>query len=231
MEEQTIIIADRDVAYRSRMASFFRKAGYRVEATGSTDQVLNRILANEAPVLLLGSDFGSQVASAELVHLLKKCNRQLQIIMVADELALVQARELRQEGIFFHALKPASAGEAAELGQVVACAFEKTHANARLHPASAALAQSADPAELTRSPLMNAMPWIAGMAALILGTNYVSIPSAHGAQNGGSFSVWLFLGFCAMIVAGQLLPIFRIKLEGRAHNRQLARENSQLGGK
>jgi DNA-binding NtrC family response regulator len=230
MEEQTIIIADRDVAYRSRMASFFRKAGYRVEATGSTDQVLNSIQANEAPVLLLGSDFGSQVASAELVHLLKKCNRQVQIIMVADQMALVQARELRQEGIFFHALKPGGVDETEELGQAVACAFEKTHANTKLHPASAALAQPA--AGLTRSPLLNAMPWLAGMAALILGTNYVSLPSTHGTQSGGSFSVWLFLGFCAMIVIGQLLPIFRIKLQlGRADHRQAAGENSHLGGK
>jgi DNA-binding NtrC family response regulator len=228
MDERSVIIADSDFAYRSTMASFFRKAGYRVEATDSTDQVLDSIQANEAPVLVLGSDFG-KVASADLVHLLKKCNRRLQIILVTDGMTLSQTRQVCQEGIFYHALKPATAGEAEEIGQAVDCAFEK-QAVSQPDPAPAAHQQPAQ--KSARAQLMNALPWAAGIVALILGTNYLSLPATGGAHNGSSLAVWLFLAFCALIVTGQLLPIFRTKpSSGRVGHRQMARESSPRGGK
>jgi CheY-like chemotaxis protein len=220
MDQLKIIIADRDVAYRSKMTSFFRKAGYRVEATGSTDQVLSSIDDKEAQVLLLGSDFNGKVAAADLVHLLKKCNQQLQIIMVSEGMTLVQARRVRQEGIFYHALKPA-AGEAGELGQAVQCAFEKYHGGVQPHPAPAAEPQQVGG---TRPHLMYALPWIVGVVALMVGTDYLSLSAANRAQDGCSLAVWLFLGFCALIVMGQMLPIFRVKLvPGQAAGRQAVR--------
>ena len=220
MDKRSIIIADRDVAYCSKMAGFFRKAGYRVEATGSTDQVLHSIKVQRAPVLLLGSDFGEKSAAAEMVHLLKKCNRQLDIIVVSDEMTLAQARQVRQEGIFYHALKPVTVGEAAELGQAVECAFEKYQNSA--HPAAATSHSAGE--GVCRTQLVNALPWIVGVVALVLGTNYLSLPAAHAAQDGNSLAVWGFLAFCALIVTGQLVPIFRIKLAlGRAEHRQQTR--------
>ena len=223
MDKRAIIIADKDIAYRSKMAAFFRKVGYLVESTGSTDQILDRIQGKQAPVLLLGSDFASQVASADLVHLLKKCNHQLQIIMVSDGMTLSQARQLRQEGIFYHALKPGSVGEAEELGQAVACAFDKRQGS---HSAGAvaALPHSAGSEELASARLMNALPWIVGVVALILGTNYISLSAASRGHDGNSMVVWIFLGFCALIVIGQILPIFRVKLVlGRVGDHQATR--------
>jgi CheY-like chemotaxis protein len=224
MDERAIIIADRDVAYRGKLAGFFRKAGYRVQATGSTEQLLNSVQEKQAPVLLLAGDFGRQLASADLVHLLKKCNCQLQIIMMSDEMTLTQARQLRQEGIFYHALKPATAGETEELGQAVVCAFEKHRGSF----AAAPLAQTATSPGPAWVQLMNALPWGIGIAALILGTNYLSLPTANGAQSGNSLAVWLFLVFCALIVTGQLLPIFRIKpAPGRVPHLQGGRESAR----
>jgi DNA-binding NtrC family response regulator len=228
MDERAVIIADRDVAYRGKMAGFLRKAGYRVEATGSADQVLNSIQDRQAPVLLLGSDFGRKIASADLVHLLKKCNRQLQIIMVSDGMTLAQARQVRVEGIFYHALKPATAGEAEELGQAVACAFEKQQGSLQVDPTPVANQKPAT----ARAQLMNALPWMVGIAALIIGTKYISLPSAHAAQEGGSLTVWLFLAFCALIVTSQLLPIFRTKPAlSRVGHRQTSKSGAPPMGK
>jgi DNA-binding NtrC family response regulator len=228
MDQRSIIIADRDIAYCSRMAGFFRKVGYLVETTGSTDQVLNSIQVKQAPVLLLGSNFGSRAASADLVHLLKRCNSQLQIIMVTDGMTLAQTRLLREEGVFYHALKPATVGEAQELGQAVACAFEKRDPT---HQAQAAPMQPAI-AGLARTQLMNALPWAAGVVALILGTNYLSLPAGHSAQEGNSLAVWMFLAFCALIVTSQLLPILRVKPAlGRVNHRQETREGAPRIGK
>jgi len=225
MDQQKIIIADRDAAYRSNMTSIFRKAGYRVEATGSTDQVLNSIQDKEAQVLLLGSDFNGKVAAADLVHLLKKCNQRLQIIMVSEGMSLAQARQVRQEGIFYHALKPA-AGEAGDIGQAVQCAFENYHCGAQPHPAPAEELQSVGCEGGARPHLMHALPWIVGVVALMVGTDYLSLSAASRAQGGGSLAVWIFLGFCALIVMGQMLPIFRVKLVlGQAEGRQAVRES------
>jgi CheY-like chemotaxis protein len=225
MDKRTIIIADRDVAYRSKMASFFRKAGYYVEATGSTDQVLNGIQNKPAPVLLLGSDFSAMVPAADLVHLLKRCNHQLQIIMVSEGMGLAQSRQLRQEGIFYHALKPV-AGEAGELGQAVQCAFEKCQGGAQPAPAPVAQLQPVVSEGGLRPHLMYALPWIIGVVVLMVGTDYLSLSAAGSAQEGGSLAVWIFLGFCALIVMGQMLPIFRVKLvPGQAEGRQAVRES------
>src|SRR3954447_13678520 len=107
MDERGIIIADRDADYRSQIADHFTKAGYCVETTDSAVHVLCSILEKQTPVLLLGSDFDQKISSADLIHLLKKCNRHLAVIMVSEEMPLSVARKVRQEGIFYHALKPA----------------------------------------------------------------------------------------------------------------------------
>ncbi len=63
-----------------------------------------------------------------LIPLLKQCNRNLSIILVASELPLALIRKARSEGIFYHALKPTKQGDEEELRQAVKCAFEKDDA-------------------------------------------------------------------------------------------------------
>jgi hypothetical protein len=67
--------------------------------------------------------------ATELIPILKQCNRNLAIILVASELPLSLLRRARSEGIFYHALKPGRPGDNEELRQVVRCAFEKQTAN------------------------------------------------------------------------------------------------------
>ncbi len=76
--------------------------------------------------MLLSTRFDELLAT-ELIPLLKKCNRNLTIILVASELPLALLRKARSEGIFYHALKPAQPGDEEELRQVVKCAFDKAN--------------------------------------------------------------------------------------------------------
>jgi FixJ family two-component response regulator len=229
MDERGIIIADKDAEYRSQVADFFRKAGYQVETTDSAVRVLCSILEKQTPVLLLGSDFDKKIGSADLIHLLKKCNRHLHVIMVSDEMPLALARKVRQEGIFYHALKPATAGDTEEIGQAVACAFEKQGTSALTDPAPApaqqsqpALCQAAAKIGFSWAQFRKTLPLILGLSALVFGTSYLALAAAETARGGSSLAIWVFLGFCALIVAGQLLPIFRIKLVlGGAEERQV----------
>ncbi len=55
-------------------------------------------------MVLLGSEVDEMPAS-ELIPLLKKCNKKVEIILVSGESSLPQMRKVRSEGIFYHALK------------------------------------------------------------------------------------------------------------------------------
>ncbi|GAB7026568.1 response regulator [Geotalea toluenoxydans] len=132
MNEREILIADRDNEFRNQIAEYFRQAGYQVETTDSAIHAFCSIVEKHIPVILLGDDFDGKLASADLIPLLKKCNRQLAIIVVSDEMPLSVARKIRQEGIFYHAFKPAAPADREELHQAVSCALKKNFAKNRI---------------------------------------------------------------------------------------------------
>lgn len=118
-----ILIADENRESRKVMADLCIEAGYNVTVTTTAAGVLNGILKKTAQVILLGSSF-DELAAVELVPLLKKCCRNLTIILVSNEASLPVIRRLRSEGIFYHLLKPVLPEDREELKQVVACAFQ-----------------------------------------------------------------------------------------------------------
>jgi len=123
-----LLIADEDVLTRKQMADLFIDAGYQVTVTNSAAGVLYGILKKTAQVVLLSTRFDELMAT-ELIPILKKCNRNLTIILVASELPLALIRKARSEGIFYHALRPSRPGDEEELRQAVRCAFEKVSHN------------------------------------------------------------------------------------------------------
>jgi FixJ family two-component response regulator len=132
MSEREIILVDTDSKVRTQMADSFRKEGYRVDTTDSTAHLLCTLLEKQMPVVLLGSGSDKNLALAELVPLLKKCNRGVSIILVSDEEALPTYRSIRQEGIFYHALKPTGRDDTEEILAAVACAFNKTERSEKI---------------------------------------------------------------------------------------------------
>jgi DNA-binding NtrC family response regulator len=124
MTTQGLLIVDDDVTARKQMAELFIDAGYQVTVPTSVAGVLVGILKKTAKVVLLSTRF-DQLLATELIPLLKQCNRDLTIILVASELPLALLRKARHEGIFYHALKPVQPGDEEELRQAVKCAFEK----------------------------------------------------------------------------------------------------------
>ena len=126
VREREILFADRDSDIRRLVANMLRDEGYRVETTDSTVHALSAILGKEIPAVLLGgSDFDKKINLPDLVHLLRKCNRNLTIILFSNGVSLPLIRTIRQAVIFYHALKPADPDDTAEIRLAVECAFAK----------------------------------------------------------------------------------------------------------
>lgn len=124
MNPQGLLIVDEDQVTRRQMAEMFVAVGYDVKAPASMAEALCGILKKTVNVVLLSTRFDELLAT-ELIPLLKQCNRDLRIILVASELPLALLRKARHAGIFYHALKPVQPEDAEELRQAVRCAFER----------------------------------------------------------------------------------------------------------
>ncbi|MCJ7499775.1 response regulator [bacterium] len=118
-----LLIADEDVQARDNMIQLFGETDYQVVAANSVDVVMRDVIKKEAQVVLLGNAFDNMPAG-DLIPLLKQCNQKLTIIFVSNEESLPLLRKLRGEGVFYHALKPATREDREELLQAVKCAFE-----------------------------------------------------------------------------------------------------------
>ena len=123
-----LMIAEQDRKCRSMMAELLSGEGYSVTVTDSAADALSSILKKSAQVVLLGSEF-DELAAAELIPLLKQCNRDLTIILVSNEESQPTMRKIRSEGIFYHALKPSKPEDTEEIRQAVKCAFENVSLN------------------------------------------------------------------------------------------------------
>lgn len=121
--ERTIFIADKSRKARQQLADLFVQSNYQVETTGSAAYLIYRVLQYQQAIVLLGNRFEEKIEVADLIALLKACNHDLNIILVSDEDSLLSLRKAREEGIFYHSLKPISHADNEELRSVVECAF------------------------------------------------------------------------------------------------------------
>lgn len=128
-----LLIADENMDSRREMADLFIEAGYDVIVTHSAANALCGILKKTAQVVLLGSQV-DEVMAADLIPLLRKCDRHLTIILVSDELSLALSRKVRKEGIFYHALRPLGPEDREEIRLAVQCAFDNLAQQQRAAP-------------------------------------------------------------------------------------------------
>jgi len=132
-----LLIADGNSESRKKMAQLFIDAGYSVSVTTSAAAALESLLKKNVQVVVLGGEF-DELQAIDLIPLLKRCNRDVSIILVADELPLPLIRKARAAGIFYHALRPSQPGDEEEIRQAVRCAFENHKLDPFLQGAEAA---------------------------------------------------------------------------------------------
>lgn len=236
MGDREILLVETDSKVRTQMADSFRREGYRVDTAESTADLLGILLEKQMPVVLLGSGSDSKIALARLVPLLKECSRGVSIILVSDEEALPTFRSIRQEGIFYHALKPTGREDTEEILAAVACAFNRTASMERKLTDHAACPETApEPAvpcaalsmpeqapagipgavslcgteespQGERKTDAKAAPLLSALGIALAALVYYCATATAGVQEGSHPAVWAFLAFFALIVVCRLLP-------------------------
>lgn len=203
---QLLLIADRDEETRRRIAGFFSGSEYSVIEAGSVDVVLRDVLKREARVILLGSEFDG-LSAVEMIPLLKKCNRNLTIILISNEESLPLIRKLRQEGIFYHALKPVNGDDREEIRQVVNCAFHNSTDRRMSKKGPAGELQSGDaPGEGQKGKGGLIMKTAISTLFLVLAANSPAFAVDTTVVYKSGIVVSVFVGVLALIVVVQLVP-------------------------
>ena len=122
MKARKILIVDKDPTARQQLADFFQESNYQVETSASAAYLVAHIIQKHQPIVLLGTTFEEKISTADVISLLRECNKNLSIILISDEKSPEMLRRIREEGVFYHALKPQSREDNEELRSVVECA-------------------------------------------------------------------------------------------------------------
>ena len=124
MKARKILIADKDSKARKQLANFFENSHFEVETTASAAYAIAKIVQKHEPIVILGDAFEEKIASVDVIALMRKCNKNLRIILISDDSSLETLRRVREDGIFYHALKPHNQEDNEELRSAVECAVE-----------------------------------------------------------------------------------------------------------
>jgi len=119
MYARKVMIVDRDVSAQKKMAEFFEKSNYEVTITSSAAYAIAQIVRKNQPIVILGDRFEEKISAVDVIALMRRCNKDLRIILVSDDSSLETLRRIREDGIFYHALKPVNQEDNEELISVV----------------------------------------------------------------------------------------------------------------
>jgi hypothetical protein len=183
-----LLIANKDAQARQQLAARFDPNEYRITSADSVANALEGIINKEIQVVVLDGHYDEQNV-ARLVPLLKKCNRNLAIVLSSTEMPLDLLKRIRQEGIFYHALRNDGEDNSEEIYQAVSYAF-KTYQENQLKKEKAMY-----PIKSILSALVITMMLITPAFAVDTATTYSS-----------GVLVLLFIGFCALLIVAQLVP-------------------------
>lgn len=125
MSRPKILIVEKDEAMRMDLVCTATRSGYQVQTTLSVVRLLDGLLRRAFSVVLVGDSLEGIIQIASLVSLMKASHPQVVIILISDDISLQQMRKIREEGIFYHALKPVDSADWQELTMAMVCAYRR----------------------------------------------------------------------------------------------------------
>jgi len=190
-----LLIANKNDGARDKLADLFADDTYQVVTTDCVANSLEAIINKEIQVVVLDGLYDEHNV-AKLIPLLKKCNRYISIILVTDDMPMTLVKKIRQEGIFYHALRPTSDDHFVEIREAVLCAFRKYEENTSTNY-STEKEKNMFPVKSLLSTLTLVLLMISPVFAVDTAVTYNS-----------GLLVLLFVGFCALLIVAQLIPAF-----------------------
>lgn len=104
-DAKRLLVADVDEKARQSLLDLFTREGYRVELTRLASEVIRKIQNTRIDVLIMDVDI-SGMKGYQIIPIIKKMEPALPIIMTSSRSSLKLAQKVRQEKIFFYAMKP-----------------------------------------------------------------------------------------------------------------------------
>lgn len=121
MKPRTILIIIEDELSTKSLSTYFHGNGYRVEISRSLSDAIRKIRNGNINVVLLEDEIEG-VNACDVVPIFKRINKKIQIIVISGDTPFSVIKCLRDEGIFYHAIKPL---DLEEIKSAVKCAFQK----------------------------------------------------------------------------------------------------------
>ncbi len=189
-----LLIANKNEAAREQLAGLFDESKCEITKADTVANALEGIINKEIQVVVLDGNYDDQNV-AKLIPLLKKCNRNISIILVSDEMPLELVRRIRKEGIFYHALRTVDDNDYSEIYQAVCYAFKKYEENTNTQ---ATIKQK----EKTMFSIKSVLSTVA--ITMMLVSPAFAVDTATTYSSG--ILVLLFVGFCSLLIVAQLVP-------------------------
>jgi excisionase family DNA binding protein len=100
-----IVVMDVDKEAIHHLIEDLSKEGYKIECVEQTSRMLEKIKNEQIDVLILAVEAWNN-RGYELIPIIKKMNRFLPIIVTSADDSIETATRVREQGIFFYAIKP-----------------------------------------------------------------------------------------------------------------------------
>jgi len=189
-----LLIANKNQQSREQLATLFDQNEYQITKADSVANALEGIINKEIQVVVIDGHYDEQNI-VKLIPLLKKCNRNISIILVSDEMPIELERRIRKEGIFYHALRTAGEDNGEEIRQAVSYAFKKYAENTNIQALNKQKGKAMFPIKSVLSTIVMTMMLVSPAFAVDTAQTYNS-----------GILVLLFVGFCALLIVAQLVP-------------------------
>lgn len=119
METRSILIVNGDKKARKELTQFFEDSHFEVTSTPSAAYTIAKIVQGNKPIIIVGDTFEEQISAAQVIALLRRVDKHLKIILISDNASLETLKKIREDGIYYHSLKPRNIQDNEELLTVI----------------------------------------------------------------------------------------------------------------
>ena len=123
MKARKLLIVDGNINSRKKMAELFEQTNYEVETTASAAYAVAKLIQGHKPLIIVGDTFEEKLSASYVIALMRRCNKDLKIILISDNSSLESLKKIHEEGILYHSLKPTNQEDINEILDAVAFAI------------------------------------------------------------------------------------------------------------